>query len=75
MAQCGTAACLESLFKTMERSGMQQEAMSFLPFLAFIKDPNPEVIGLLMVGQLKIYNLKLSLIFVQNIFRLIVDSL
>ena len=52
MAQCGTAACLEALFKTMERSGMQQEAMSFLPFLAFIKDPNPEVIGLLMVGQL-----------------------
>lgn len=49
MAQCGTAACLESLFKTMETSGMKKEAMSFLPFLAFIKDPNPEVIGLLMV--------------------------
>jgi len=49
MGQCGTAACLEVLFKTMQKSGMQKEAMKFLPFLAFIKDPTPEVIGLMLV--------------------------
>ncbi|XP_066921867.1 uncharacterized protein [Clytia hemisphaerica] len=47
LAQCGTATCLQVLFKTMDQSGMEKEAMKFLPFLAFIKDPNPEVIGLL----------------------------
>lgn len=48
MGQCGTASCLQILFKTMEDAGMQQEAMGVLPFLAFIKDPTPEVIGLLL---------------------------
>ena len=54
MGQCGTASCLQVLFKTMDESGMQKEAMKVLPFLAFIKDPTPEVIGLLLVRNLVI---------------------
>ena len=50
MAQCGTTTCLTVLFQTMEAKKMEKEAMKFMSYLAFLKEPTPEVIRMLMVS-------------------------
>lgn len=47
MAQCGTPSCMGVLFKIMKEKNLQSEAFRFMPYLAFIKEPTPEVIRLL----------------------------
>lgn len=54
MTQCGTTTCLTVLFQTMQKNGMQTKAAQFLPNLAFLKEPTPEVIRMLLVSSVGI---------------------
>ena len=50
MAQCGTPSCTALLFKIMNENNLHNEAFRFMPYLAFIKEPTPEVVRMLMVN-------------------------
>ncbi|XP_065667671.1 uncharacterized protein LOC101240168 isoform X3 [Hydra vulgaris] len=49
LAQCGSHECLSILFDAIQKNvQLQKEAHRFMPYIAFIKEPSPEIIRLLM---------------------------